>query len=163
MKKYKPIKDRESIFHNIRGIDYHFNLWGNKDAVPIFYLHGWADSGSTFQFVVDSFKKNWRVIAPDFRGFGRSQHNKSSYWFPDYLADLNRIINIFSEKDPVTLIGHSMGGNVASMYAGIFPDDVKNLVNIEGFGLKESNPDNAPDNYHHWIEKQNCDQKILVY
>ena len=112
---------------------------------------------------IDSFKKNWRVIAPDFRGFGRSQHNKSSYWFPDYLADLNRIINIFSEKDPVTLIGHSMGGNVASMYAGIFPDDVKNLVNIEGFGLKESNPDNAPDNYHHWIEKQNCDQKFSEY
>ena len=157
------MKNRESVFHNIRGIDYHFNLWGNKDAAPILYLHGWADSGSTFQFVVDSFKKNWRVIAPDFRGFGRSQHNKSSYWFPDYLADLNRIINIFSEKDPVTLIGHSMGGNVASMYAGIFPDEVKNLINIEGFGLKESKSDNAPINYYHWIKKQNTDQKFSEY
>ena len=157
------MKNRESVFHNIRGIDYHFNLWGNKDATPILYLHGWADSGSTFQFVVDSFKKNWRVIAPDFRGFGRSQHNKSSYWFPDYLADLNRIINIFSEKDPITLIGHSMGGNVASMYAGIFPDEVKNLINIEGFGLKESNSDNAPINYYHWIKKQNSDQKFSEY
>ena len=56
-----------------------------------------------------------------------------------------------------------MGGNVASMYAGIFPENVSHLVNVEGFGLKESDPNNAPSHYQQWIAKQNDVQAFREY
>ena len=137
---------------DIRGVEYCINEWGNKDAVPLIYLHGWADTGSTFQFVVDALQADWRVIAPDWRGFGRTGHVGRSYWFPDYLADLHAIINEYAPGDAVALLGHSMGGNVASLYAGTMPERVSALINVEGFGLKNSDPADAPRRYREWIE-----------
>ncbi|HJL93461.1 MAG TPA: alpha/beta hydrolase, partial [Woeseiaceae bacterium] len=92
MKTYKPIRVGRSVFHKIRDVNHHFRVWGEENDSILFYLHGWADTGSTFQFVVDALKSNWRVIAPDLRGFGKSQHIRSNYWFPDYLADLDEMI-----------------------------------------------------------------------
>lgn len=163
MEQYETTVSSRSHFYKVRDINYHFNVWGNEKAPLIFFLHGWADTGSTFQFVVDSFKNEWRIVAPDFRGFGKSDPNKSCYWFPDYLADIDEIKKIFSPDKPLILIGHSMGGNVASMYAGIFPENVSHLVNVEGFGLKESDPNNAPSRYQQWIAKQNDVQAFREY
>ncbi len=136
---------------NIRGVEYHINEWGDFDAPLIFYLHGWADTGSTFQFVVDALTSRWRVIAPDWRGFGRSTTYREAYWFPDYLADLHEILNHYSPDTPVRLVGHSMGGNVGSLYAGTMPERVKAIVNVEGFGLPDSDPVDAPERYRQWL------------
>ena len=116
-------------------------------------LHGWGDSGATFQFVVDELKRDWFVIAPDWRGFGDTTGRAESYWFPDYLADLDELLTIYSPDMPANLLGHSMGGNVAGLYAGIFPDRVAKLINIEGFGLQDRDPEDAPENYRKWIEQ----------
>ncbi len=137
----------------IRGVDYCVNEWGDEDAAVLFYLHGWADTGSTFQFVVDAMQQGWRVIAPDWRGFGRTAHVGRCYWFPDYLADLHAIIEAYAPGAPVPVIGHSMGGNIASLYAGAMPERVSALINIEGFGLKNSDPADAPRRYRDWIER----------
>ncbi len=137
----------------MRGIDYHVSEWGDSSNRKLMMLHGWGDAGSTFQFVVDELKNDWFVIAPDWRGFGASNGRAASYWFPDYLADLDALLAIYSPDEPATIIGHSMGGNIAGLYAGIFPDRVANLINIEGFGLAERNSEDAPDNYRRWIEK----------
>ena len=115
-------------------------------------LHGWGDAGSTFQFVVDELKEEWFVIAPDWRGFGDTRGRAASYWFPDYLADLDALLTIYSPDEPVTILGHSMGGNVAGLYAGVFPDRVANFINVEGFGLADRNPEDAPGNFRQWIE-----------
>jgi len=136
----------------VRGIEYCCNEWGDVDAPLVFYLHGWADAGSTFQFVVDALTSGWRVVAPDWRGFGRTVHRSESYWFPDYLADLHAILDHYSPGTPATLVGHSMGGNVASLYAGTMPERVSAVVNIEGFGLSDSDPDDAPQRYRSWLE-----------
>ncbi len=155
LENYTPVKERISQYRLIRDTEYHFSLWGKENSPTILYLHGWGDTGSSFQVVVDFFADDWRVIAPDLRGFGRSQHNKSSYWFPDYLADVEEIKKIFISDRQFHIIGHSLGANIASMYAGIFPQYIHKFVNIEGFGLEESDPDNAPLNYRRWIEKLN--------
>lgn len=138
----------------VRGARYSVSQWGDPDAPPVFYLHGWGDTGSTFQFVVDAFDSDWFVVAPDWRGFGGSSIDCTSYWFPDYLADLHEILSIYSPQGSVRLIGHSMGANVASLYSGTFPERVRALVNIEGFGLPDSEPDEAPRHYRGWIESQ---------
>lgn len=139
--------------HAIRGVDYHFNEWGDDRSPTLFMLHGWGDCGASFQFTVDALAGDWRVIAPDWRGFGQSHLRAESYWFPDYVADLDALLEIYQPNEPVSLLGHSMGANVAGLYAGIMPERVAAFVNVEGFGLAESDPDNAPDNYRRWIEQ----------
>ena len=149
--KYKPRISRRGQTKSIRGVEYHINEWGDRDAPRFFFLHGWADAGSTFQFVVDALQADWHVIAPDWRGFGRTVHHCHSYWFPDYLADLHVLLDEFSPNAPVNLVGHSMGANVASLYAGAVPERVSAFVNVEGFGLPDSNAADAPQRYHDWL------------
>ena len=150
--EYTPVRVRRSTTLRLRGIDYHVNEWGNDTAPLLVYLHGWADTGSTVQFVVDALQADWHVVAPDWRGFGRSTAHSEAYWFPDYLADLHGLLQHYSPHDPVRLVGHSMGANVGSLYAGSLPERVAAFVNIEGFGLHDSDPNDAPSRYREWIE-----------
>ncbi len=147
----------------VRGLDYCVNEWGDEDAPLVFYLHGWADTGSTFQFVVDALGPGWRVIAPDWRGFGKSAHGDGPYWFPDYLADLNEILRHYSPDEPVRLVGHSMGGNIASLYAGVMPERVEAIINVEGFGLTDSNPADAPRRYRAWLDAMDGEVGFSIY
>ncbi len=149
---YQSTATRRTHTLTVRGVEYWVNEWGDADAPPFFYLHGWADTGSTFQFVVDALSSRWRVIAPDWRGFGRSAHSGESYWFPDYLADLDELLAFYSPDSPVRLVGHSMGGNIGSLYAGTMPERVSHFVNIEGFGLPDSKPGDTPQRFRNWIE-----------
>lgn len=137
----------------MRGVDYAVTEWGDEDAPLMVFLHGFADCGSTFQFVVDAFQNNWHVVAPDWRGCGNTRVDITAFWFPDYLADLDRLLEHYSAKTPVRLVGHSMGGNIAGLYAGAFPERVARLANLEGFGLRDSSADDAPSRYRDWIEK----------
>jgi pimeloyl-ACP methyl ester carboxylesterase len=148
------MKTSRSEFVSIRGLRYHCRCWGEQTAPKLFMLHGWMDVSASFQFLVDALKGNWRVIAPDWRGFGLTDWSKDdSYWFPDYFADLDRLLDHFQPDVPVTLIGHSMGGNVAAMYAGIRPSRVARLVNLEGFGLAGNSPEQAPERYARWLDE----------
>ncbi len=149
---YQARVEGRSIRHRVRGIDYHITEWGDSYSPLLVFLHGWGDAGPTFQFVVDEFTKDWFVIAPDWRGFGESRAEAESYWFPDYLADLDAILEVYSPDAAVRLTGHSMGANVASLYAGVMPERVAALVNVEGFGLSDSDPEDAPGRYRQWIE-----------
>jgi pimeloyl-ACP methyl ester carboxylesterase len=149
---YQARSKGRSVRHQLRGVDYHVTEWGERHNRLIVFLHGWSDAGSTFQFVVDELKQDWFVIAPDWRGFGESRANAESYWFPDYLADLDAILQIYSPDAAVRLVGHSMGANVATLYAGVMPERVSALVNVEGFGLPDSDPEDAPGRYREWIE-----------
>ena len=110
-----------------------------------------ADCGATFQFVVDHFQKPWFVVAPDWRGCGGTAVDVRAFWFPDYLADLDELLSHYSSDTAVALVGHSMGGNVAGLYAGSFPERVAAFVNIEGFGLPDTDPADAPARYRQWI------------
>ncbi len=57
-------------------------------------LHGWMDVSASFQFVVDASPADWRVVAPDWRGYGLTERARADcYWFPDYLADLERVLD----------------------------------------------------------------------
>jgi pimeloyl-ACP methyl ester carboxylesterase len=160
---YQSVVARQTCRLAVRGLDYCVNEWGDEDAPLVFYLHGWADTGSTFQFVVDALGPGWRVLAPDWRGFGRSSHGDGPYWFPDYLADLNEILRHYSPDEPVRLVGHSMGGNIASLYAGVMPERVEAIVNIEGFGLTDSNPADAPGRYRAWFDAMDGGVSFSIY
>jgi pimeloyl-ACP methyl ester carboxylesterase len=116
-------------------------------------LHGWMDVSASFQFVVDALPQDWGVIAPDWRGYGLTDRAPADcYWFPDYLADLERVLDAWV-AGPAVLVGHSMGGNVALLYAGVRPDRVRAVVNLEGFGLRETHAAQAPARYAQWLDE----------
>ena len=142
-----------SEFHTIRGIRHHVRLWGDAAHPKLFLLHGWMDVSASFQFLVDSLKHDWQIIAPDWRGFGLSSWSHEGYWFQDYYADLDAILDIYSPDQSVNLVGHSMGGNVACTYTGIRPARVRKLISLEGFGAARNTPDMAPARYERWLDQ----------
>jgi pimeloyl-ACP methyl ester carboxylesterase len=150
---YEPRVESRSARHRIRGIDYHVREWGDPAQPLVVLLHGWGDCSASFQFTVDAMSSNWFVIAPDWRGFGLSHFRTDTYWFPDYVADLHALLSIYTPDAPANLLGHSMGANAAGLYAGVFPERVRTFVNVEGFGLANSDPAAAPQNYRRWIER----------
>jgi len=144
----------ESVYVDLRGLRYHLRCWGDPQAPAVFLLHGWMDVSASFQFLVDELRRPWRVIAPDWRGYGLTQWSGAdSYWFPDYLGDLDALLARLSPDRPATLVGHSMGGNVACLYSGVRPARVAKLVNLEGFGLRSPDPSQAPRRYAEWLDE----------
>ena len=146
------------MFLDIRGLRYHVRRWPapsrRAGAPKMFLLHGWMDVSASFQFMVDALRADWDVYAPDWRGYGLTEWGKSdSYWFPDYVADLDRLLESLESEKAVNLVGHSLGGNVACLYAGIRPQRVAKLVNLEGFGLGETRPEQAPRRYARWLDE----------
>ena len=131
------MKPSRSSYLDLRGLRFHLREWGPAGAPKIFMLHGWMDVSATFQFLVDALRGDWHVIAPDWRGFGRSASAGDCYWFPDYLADLDAILAACAPAETPSLLGHSMGGNVACMYAGVRPGRVARVVALDAFGLAD--------------------------
>ena len=148
------MKPSESLFLDVRGLRYHVRSWGSQDAPKLFFVHGWMDVSASFQFVIDSLRGPWHVLAPDWRGYGLTQWTRADcYWYPDYFADLERLLDHFQCDEPVNLIGHSMGGNVSCIYAGTRPNRIRRLVNLEGLGMLDNDPDEAPGRYARWLEQ----------
>ena len=148
------MKESESLFFDIRGLRYHVRRWPRPEAPKMVLLHGWMDVSASFQFLVDAFRSKWDVYAPDWRGYGMTEWGKADcYWFPDYLADLDFLLKEIEPGQPVNLIGHSLGGNVAALYAGVRPARIAKLVNLEGFGLPSTHPEQAPKRYARWLDE----------
>ncbi|MFC7518565.1 alpha/beta fold hydrolase [Herbaspirillum sp. GCM10030257] len=148
------MKPSRSEFIPVRGLQYHIRHWGNEGNPKLFMVHGWMDVSASFQFVVDCLKKDWHVIAPDWRGFGLTEApDADCYWFPDYMGDLDAILDHYSPNEPVNLLGHSMGGNVVTLYAGVRPQRVRKLINLEGFGLRGAKAEQAPGRYAKWLDE----------
>ena len=150
---YRPRRVPEALEVVARGLRHHVTRWTGREAEPVVLLHGWMDTGDTFQFLVDEWSGERSFVAPDWRGFGRSEWPAEGYWFPDYFADLDALLDQLAPGAPVTLVGHSMGGNIATLYAGIRPERVRRVVSIEGFGLSRTQPDQAPERYRQWLDQ----------
>jgi pimeloyl-ACP methyl ester carboxylesterase len=157
------LKQSESLFLEVRGLRYHVRRWPRDGAPKLFLLHGWMDVSASFQFLADALRGEWDLYAPDWRGYGLTQWEKSDcYWFADYIADLEVLLDQL-EASPVNLVGHSLGGNVASMYAGIRPQRVAKLVNLEGFGLSPTRPEQAPKRYARWLDELHEPPRLRAY
>ncbi|MEK9720151.1 MAG: alpha/beta fold hydrolase [Quisquiliibacterium sp.] len=156
MPAYQPRRVSESRFLQIRGLRYHLRVWHADQQRPLagtlLMLHGWMDVSASFQFVVDDMAEKCQVMAPYWRGYGLTgRSGADSYWFPDYLADLDQLLDAICERDAVRIVAHSMGANVAMLYAGTRPERVARIVNLEGMGLPETSPDLAPSRYAQWL------------
>ena len=166
---YTPKRPARSLWFDVRGLRYHALLWGELEAAsarrPLrVMMHGWMDVGASFQFVADGLDPGAPVLAADWRGFGRTGNpGADSYWFPDYLGDLDALLDAVSPGAPVDLLGHSMGGNAVMGYAGVRPARVRRLVNLEGFGMPDVPADEAPVRLQRWLDELKAPQQLRAY
>lgn len=160
---YQPGRPWQSRMLPVRNMHYHQRSWEperlNPDLPVLVLAHGWMDVAASYQFVVDAFSDAFvqgrRIVAHDWRGFGLSRPAQpcDSYYFTDYLADLDMLLEQISPQQPVDLVGHSMGGNISCMYAGARPGRIRRFVNLEGFGMPETAASQAPKRLAQWMNE----------
>lgn len=164
---YQVRRPSRSEFVPIRHLKYHVRQWGQlvPGVAPLVMVHGWMDVGASYQFVVDALATDRWVIAPDWRGYGLTGFDAHApggpgyvpatdhYTFSDYLADLDALLDHYAPDQPVDLVGHSMGGNIVMLYAGVRPERIRRLVNLEGFGMPATRPSQAAGRYAKWLDE----------
>ncbi len=164
---YRPRRVPTSRHVGARGLSHHLLEWGTPSPTmpPLVMLHGWMDVAASFQFVVDAFEADRHVVAIDWRGFGGTDTPAAdTYFFHEYLGDLDRLLAaLFGDGATVDLLGHSMGGNVAMLYAGVRPGRVRRLVNLEGFGMPRTTPDEAPARIARWLDSLATTEQLRPY
>ena len=175
MSSFVPIYPAKSLTIQARGLPQHLLIWGDLGRIsaqePLLLLvHGWMDVAASFQFMVDALRQQpgWTerpIAALDWRGFGQTPGPTGAdcYYFPDYLGDLDAVVHALSPDHPIDLLGHSMGGNVVTMYAGARPSKIRRLVNLEGFGMPATSPDEAPDRYTRWLDELRTPMQLKSY
>lgn len=158
------MRQSESQFLRIRGLRYHVRHWRSAGAPKMVLLHGWMDVSASFQFMVDALRADWDVYAPDWRGYGLTDWGKADcYWFPDYIADLDALLEHIQPAAPVNLVGHSLGGNVGALYAGVRPQRTARFVSLEGFGMAPTRAQQAPERYARWLEELREPPRLRPY
>ncbi|WP_198024980.1 alpha/beta fold hydrolase [Salinisphaera hydrothermalis] len=133
-----------------------FRRFGPRDGRPLVLLHGLMDNSAGFAPLLAALEADapleHDVIAPDWRGHGDSDATPGAYWFPNYLADLEALLDTLGVTEPAVLVGHSMGGQVASLYAGARPDRVAGLVTLDSLNVPDSDAADAPARYRDWLD-----------
>lgn len=163
IKPYVAIRPSSADHFTIRGLRYLLRTWGNPDAPLLLCLHGHRDASATFQFMADRLTKDWRIVAPDWRGHGDTGWAPQGYYYQDYLADLDAIVDHVSPGEPVAMLGHSLGGNIATVYAGVRPQKVKRFASIDGFGLRGRYSVEMPDHLRDWLDSTRRQASGRVY
>jgi len=112
----------------------HYVDWGNPTKPPLVLLHGGRDHCRNWDWTAAALREDWHIIAPDLRGHGDSQWSADgSYTMAGYVYDLAQLVHQ-QRLAPVTIVAHSLGGQIALRYAGLYPDTVARLVAVEGLG-----------------------------
>lgn len=137
----------------------HYVDWGNPTAPPLLLLHGGRDHCRNWDWVAQGLRDRFHIIAPDLRGHG------DSAWSPDgdysmgaYVYDLAQLIHQ-QKLSPLTIVAHSLGGNIALRYTGIYPENVARICAIEGLGpsprmIEERKKVSVRDRFRTWIDEK---------
>lgn len=132
----------------------HYLDWGNSSAPPLLLVHGNRDHCHNWDWVAQALRDEYHIIAPDFRGHGDSAWVfGSAYSHSEYVYDLAQLIHQ-QHLAPLTIIAHSLGGSVALRYAGIYPENIKKIIVIEGTGGPPAMVEQRPvfERMREWID-----------
>lgn len=150
---YPPL----SKYLTLRDLSVHYLEWSRPTSSPqptVLFLHGFSDVAASWGPIAEKMTHfGHRVIAPDLRGFGQTDWigDGGYYHFPDYIADMDALLRAL-ELERIYLVGHSMGGTVATLFAGSRPEKIERLALLEGLGPIETSPEYAPDRLRKWLD-----------
>lgn len=159
---YIPHYKSTSSFIDIQGLKLHLRHWSRPNKPKLLLLHGWMDASASFQFLVDQLPTEWDIYALDWRGFGLSEHQAFGYYDRNHmLLDLHLIRQyLCPNNEPIHVVGHSLGGMLASIYAGAMPETLKTLTVAEGFGVADGDLNKAHIRMRHYLEEH---ETLLPY
>ncbi|MGE4322570.1 MAG: alpha/beta fold hydrolase [Sphingobium sp.] len=142
----------------------HYLDWGNSSAPTVVLVHGGLDHARSWDWTARALCRDYHVVALDMRGHGDSAWSaEGSYMIQNYVYDLAQLIDILG-RDPVCIVGHSLGGSVTLRYAGLFPDRVRRIVAIEGLGMAPARIEQQlvrphPELWREWIDSRRASAK----
>jgi pimeloyl-ACP methyl ester carboxylesterase len=140
-----------SRYYSSQRLKLHYAVWGDESSPPLLLIHGNRNHARTWDQVAVQLMREYCVYAVDLRGHGDSQWSVGGqYSLPEFVLDvamLGRELN----RNPLTVIGHSLGGAVALEYTGVFPQFVKKVVAVEGLGPPVREHVAAPSRMRSWI------------
>jgi pimeloyl-ACP methyl ester carboxylesterase len=135
----------------------HYVAWGDESAPALLLIHGGRDHCRNWDWVAERLMDRYHVIAPDLRGHGDSEWaTGGSYSELNFVYDIAQLVHQ-KKMAPVTIIGHSLGGSIALLYSGVFPETIRKVVAIEGLGpspamLKSLRENSIDRRVRGWIE-----------
>ncbi|MGH7847977.1 MAG: alpha/beta fold hydrolase [Candidatus Binatia bacterium] len=133
-----------------RGLRLHYAEWGDPQLETLLLVHGNRDQCRSWDFFVAEIQKlhplAFHIVALDLRGHGESEWNPAcrGYRHEDFLFDLSAAFYGIG-KEKINLVGHSLGGSISTLFAGCFPDRIKNLILVEAIGPYSKQDDEVPD------------------
>ncbi|XP_055364182.1 serine hydrolase-like protein [Betta splendens] len=144
-------------------------VWGPDHGRPVLCLHSWADNCGSFNTLIPLLPRECRYVAVDIPGHGRSSYRPPGvfYTFPAYVADVCMLVDGL-RWTRFSIIGHSMGGNIAALFSALHPEMVEAVVLLDAYGYIPMHPKEIPQYMRQGIkemlqhEKQ-TEQKQKVY
>ncbi|XP_041642321.1 serine hydrolase-like protein isoform X2 [Cheilinus undulatus] len=144
-------------------------VWGPDDGYPVLCLHGWADNCGSFNTLIPLLPKECRYVAIDHAGHGLSSHRPPGvyYCFRLYVADILKVIDGL-KWTKFTIIGHSMGGNIAGMFSALYPEMVDAIVLLDAAGFLQKDAAEISSvmrkGIHEMLQyEKKTEQKLRVY
>jgi len=129
----------------------HYVVWGDERKPPVVLVHGGRDHARNWDDVAAALVDEFAVYAVDLRGHGDSDWAVGSmYSLPEFTADLAAFADHL-DRDPLALVGHSLGGAIVLQYAGVFPERISRVAAIEGLGPGLREPRAAHLRMRDWI------------
>ena len=151
---------------HVHDLELHVSTYGiSETSIPVVIIHGFMDHHIAWEEIALSlFEKGLSVISYDQRGHGRSSHvtSSSQYHFPDYISDLHRLLEVLNISK-CHLVGHSMGGTIASIFTSIFPNMVQKLFLIEGLGPSHENEEQSFQRLHRHFYQRTRQVQHKIY
>lgn len=145
-------QDPVSRYYWSQRLKLHYAVWGDEDDPPLLLIHGNRDHARTWDQVAVRLKDRYCVYAVDLRGHGDSAWAVGGqYSLPEFVLDVAMLAGELN-RNPLTIIGHSLGGAVALEYAGVSPEDVRKVVAVEGLGPPAREPTPASARMRGWIK-----------
>lgn len=119
-------------------------VWGDPSLPPLLALHGWLDNAASFERLAPLLCEQFHIVALDFPGHGRSDWRAPGAWYHhvDYAGDVLAAADALGWKR-FDLLGHSLGGGVATALTAACPQRINRLILIEALGVIASAPEKA--------------------
>lgn len=110
------------------------DIWPQAVERTIVFVHGYAGCAETWEYQINHFSRDFRVVVPDLRGHGQSDAPYTQYTMAEMVEDLHTIAEELELPEKFILVGHSFGGSICVEYANAHPEQLEKLVLIATAG-----------------------------